>query len=206
VVGYGAIASALPYLALKLVWVAGGGLGVADDRMMREPSTVALNVLTAGMDLAAIAMALAFTHEWGTKIPAWLVLPPMWIATGLLAKFVTGVPILAAVEALRSNAIGRPVAGPVQPWVYPVVYTGFFGIGVGLMLAFVLHARERWCDAFEVSAQPPSNRRTHLVEAPWLARQRLWRLPLPRFTWPGLSGPRSEYHSRSRRSEPSRRR
>lgn len=167
-VGYGAIASALPYLALKLVWLAGGRLGVADDRMMREPSMVALNLLTAGMDLVAIGIALAFTHEWGRKIPAWLVLPPMWVATGLLAKFVTGVPILAAVEALWSETSGRPIAGPVQPWVYTVVYTGFLGIGVGLMLAFVLHARERWRDVLEASA-PPSNRRTQSVEVPLAA-------------------------------------
>ena len=166
-VGYGAIASALPYLALKLVWLAGGGLGVADERMMREASMVALNVVTAGMDLVAIGIALAFTHEWGAKIPAWLVLPPMWVATGLLAKFVTAVPILAVVEALRSDTSGRSVAGPVQPWVYTVVYTGFLGMGVGLMLAFVLYVRERWRGAFEVGAQPPSNRRS--VEMPLAA-------------------------------------
>jgi hypothetical protein len=169
VVGYGAIASALPYLALKLVWLTGGGLGVADERMMRETSMVALNVLTAAMDLVAIGMALAFTHRWGTKIPAWLVLPPMWIATGLLAKFVAGVPILAAVEALRPDTSGRFAAGPVQPWVYTVVYAEFVGIGVGLMLAFVLYVRERWHEAFEAGAQPPSNRPTHRVEIPLAA-------------------------------------
>jgi hypothetical protein len=31
VAGYGAIASALPYLALKLVWLGGGMLRVADE-------------------------------------------------------------------------------------------------------------------------------------------------------------------------------
>jgi hypothetical protein len=168
VVGYGAIASALPYLALKLVWLAGGGLGVADPRMMREPSMVALNVLTAGMDLVAIGIALAFTHEWGMKIPAWLVLPPMWVATGLLAKFVAAVPIVFAVEALWSNPIGRPVVGPVQPWVYTVVYAGFVGIGAGLMLAFILYARLRWGDVFE-GAQRSWPQRTRSVQGPLAA-------------------------------------
>ncbi len=169
VAGYGAIASALPYLALKLVWLAGGGLGVADERMMRDGSMLALNVLTAGMDLVAIGMALAFTHEWGKKIPAWLVLPPMWVATGLLAKFVTAVPVVVAVEALRSDSIGRPVAGPVQSWVYTVVYGGFVGMGVGLMVAFILYVRVRWGDVFDVEAQRSSQRRTLSVQVPLAA-------------------------------------
>jgi hypothetical protein len=169
VAGYGAIASALPYLALKLVWLAGSGLGVADERMMREPSMVVLNLLTAGMDLVAIGIALAFTHEWGRKIPAWLILPPMWVATGLLAKFVAAVPIVVLVEALRSDSIARPVAGPVQPWVYTVVYAGFAGIGVGLMLAFILYARVRWYDVFEPAAQRSWPRRTHSVQVPLAA-------------------------------------
>jgi hypothetical protein len=169
VVGYGAIASALPYLALKLVWLAGGSLGVADERMMRDASMVALNVLTAGMDLVAIGIALAFTHEWGTKIPAWLILPPMWVATGLLAKFVAAVPVVVAVEALKPDSIGRPVAGPVEPWVYTVVYGGFVGIGVGLMLAFIWYVRARWGDVFEAGAQRSSPRRGHSVEVPLAA-------------------------------------
>ena len=169
VVGYGAVASALPYLALKLVWLAGGGLGVADERMMREPSMVVLNVLTAGMDLVAIGIALAFTHEWGTKIPAWLVLPPMWVATGLLAKFVSAVPVVVVVEALTSDSITRPAAGPVQSWVYTVVYAGFTGMGVGLMLAFILYARVRWCDVFEPGVQRSWPRRTHSVQVPLAA-------------------------------------
>ena len=51
IAGYGAIASALPYLALKLVWLGGGTLGVADQVMMRETSMVVLNAVTAGMGL-----------------------------------------------------------------------------------------------------------------------------------------------------------
>jgi hypothetical protein len=168
-VGYGAVASALPYLALKLVWLAGGGLGVADARMMRDASMVALNVLTAAMDLVAIGLALAFTHEWGAKIPAWLVLPPMWVATGLLAKFVTAVPVVAAVERLGPGSIGRPVTGPVEPWVYSVVYAGFAGIGVGLMLAFILYVRVRWGDVFAAGAQRSSPRRRHRVQVPLAA-------------------------------------
>jgi hypothetical protein len=140
--GYGAIVCALPYLTLKIVWLAGGTLGVADRRLMGGAGMFALNLLTAGMDLVGIAIVLAFTHQWGLRLPTWLLLPPMWVATGLLARFVVGVPAAALANALTSNSI--PVAGgPVQPWVYVVVYSGFAGLGIGLIVAFLLYAMTR---------------------------------------------------------------
>jgi hypothetical protein len=33
IAGYGAIASALPYLALKIVWLSGGSLGATDPAL-----------------------------------------------------------------------------------------------------------------------------------------------------------------------------
>src|SRR4029453_3589939 len=90
VVGYATVVVALPYLSLKIVWLAGGTLGVADRAMMQHAGMIALNAITAGMDLVAIAIALAFTHSWGLKLPAWLVLPPMWVATGFLLEFLDG--------------------------------------------------------------------------------------------------------------------
>ena len=146
--GYGAIACALPYLGLKLVWLGGGTLGIADRALMRDASMLALNALTAGMDLVGMGIVLAFTHQWGLRIPAWLLLPPMWAASGLLAKFIVWVPI-AAITALASGSLPRVAGGPVQPWVYAVVYVGFAGLGIGLMLAFLLYARARWADVLQ---------------------------------------------------------
>jgi hypothetical protein len=154
IAGYGALACALPYLALKLVWLTGGTLGVADVKMMREPSMVALNAATAGMDLVAVLIALAFTHRWGLHIPAWLVLPPMWVATGLLARFALAVPLLALLGLLSPASPPRAAGGPVQPWVYVLVYTGFVGMGLGLMVAFVLYARARWPAVFRPAVSP----------------------------------------------------
>ena len=111
IVGYGAIACAVPYLALKIVWLAGGTLGVADTAMMSDPSMFVLNLVTAGMDVIAIALALAFTYAWGQRIPAWLVLPPVWVATGLLVKFVLAVPLMTAAGMLMGRSLPEP-GGP----------------------------------------------------------------------------------------------
>src|SRR5262245_48854233 len=134
--------------------------------MMREPSLVALNAVTAGMDLVAIAMALAFTQAWGVPGPGWLLLPPMWVATGLLARFALAVPLVAVAEPLASGSPPATTGGPVQPWVYAVVYPGFAGMGVGLVLAFVQYARRRWSPLFESTAGPPGPGATHAVQAP----------------------------------------
>ena len=167
IAGYGAVACALPYMVLKVVWLSGGTLGVADLEMMREPSTVALNAVTAGMDLVAIAIALAFTHAWGLRIPAWLVLPPMWVASGLLARFVLALPLVTLAELLTSQTPHRAADGPVESWVYALVYTGFVGMGIGLTVAFVLYALARWAPVFRNrtrGGETPGA--THAVQVP----------------------------------------
>jgi hypothetical protein len=166
IAGYGAIACALPYLALKLVWLSGGTLGVADQRMMRDSSMIALNAITAGMDVVGVMIALAFTHRWGLRMPAWLVLPPIWVASGLLAKFVVEVPVVVIARTLGPASASRVVGGPVQPWVYAVVYPGFTGLGIGLIFAFVLYARTRWPWAFQSTTGDAPSGPTHAVQAP----------------------------------------
>jgi hypothetical protein len=165
IVGYGAIACAVPYLALKIVWLAGGQLGVADAAMLHDSSMVVLNAVTAGMDLVAIAIALAFTHAWGQRIPGWLVLPPVWIAMGLLVRFVFAVPVITIAAMLTSSNLPRP-GGPVQPWVYALVYTEFVGMGIGLTVAFVLYARVRWSAVFQPTAPDSVPAGTHRLHAP----------------------------------------
>ena len=165
IVGYGAIACAVPYLALKVIWLTGGQLGVADATMMRDASMVALNVATAGMDLVGIAIALAFTHAWGQRIPAWLVLPPTWVALGLLARFVVAVPVTLIAGMLTVRSMPRP-PGPVHPWVYALVYTEFVGMGIGLALAFVFYVRVRWGSVFQSTTRAASTGPTHRVQVP----------------------------------------
>lgn len=117
---------------------------------------VTLNVVTALMDVVAIAIALAFTHQWGLRIPAWLLLPPMWVATGLLSRFVVAVPVVMVVQAFAQESTRAPVGGPVHPWVYLVVYAGFTGMGIGLVLAFGLYARACWATVFRYQTNEAS--------------------------------------------------
>ena len=164
-VGYGAIACAVPYLALKVVWLTGGQLGVADPKTMRDASMIALNAATAGMDLIGIVVALAFTHAWGQRLPAWLVLPPIWVAMGLLVRFVGAVPLLALAGRLTVRS-AQPSSGLVHPWVYALVYTEFVGLGIGLTVAFVLYARARWRSVFQSIPGSGSPGATRGVQVP----------------------------------------
>ncbi|SDM96925.1 hypothetical protein [Allokutzneria albata] len=151
IIGYAAVLCALPYLALKVLWLSGSGIGFSDPAVLREPSMLALNALTAAMDAVAVVVALVLTHSWGMRLPAWSVVFPMWIATGLLGPIAIATPVAALTEGDVS-----PGAGPVQPWVYTVVYSGFSLQGVLLAIAFVLYARARWTPLFVAGQQPPS--------------------------------------------------
>ncbi|WP_344882522.1 hypothetical protein [Allokutzneria multivorans] len=148
VIGYAAVLCAVPYLTLKLLWLTGSGIGFSDPSVLREPSMLALNAVTAAMDAVAIVVALVLTHSWGMRLPAWAVVFPMWVATGLL------VPI--AVMAPLSALGGAGSSGPVQPWVYGVVYSGFSLQGVLLAVAFVFYARARWAPLFVAGQHPPT--------------------------------------------------
>lgn len=118
ITGYGAIVAVLPYLALKVLWVGGVMVGVPADSPAATEGFVGPNVVTGAMDLAAIAVALAFTHRWGMRIPAVFVVVPAWIATGFLV--------------------------PVDAWAYQVVYGSFAAQGVLLTAALALYVRRRW--------------------------------------------------------------
>ena len=66
-----AILACLPYLALKIVWIAGGEIGIPADSVLLDPDneTVmkAANALTVLMDSAVIALVLTLTRPWGRR-------------------------------------------------------------------------------------------------------------------------------------------
>ncbi|MGA5418658.1 hypothetical protein [Streptomyces lavendulocolor] len=135
-----AVASCVPYLTLKIAWVAGSRAGIPDgSALLDDPALMAaLNLMTVLMDAAVIVLALLFTQRWGTAVRAWLLAFPMWVATGLLAPIMVGYP--AQLAAGRS----APAEPFLDEWVFTVVYTGFIVQGLSLGTLFALYARDRW--------------------------------------------------------------
>lgn len=142
IAGVLAIAFALPYLVLKVLWTAGVGIGVSDPELMRQPEMVSANAFTGLLELTSVGLALALIRPWGMRIPAWLLLFPLWVGTGLLAPFVAIVPIAYTADLIDGNAVSS--SGELAAWVPAMVYSGFALQAIALLVAFTLYARERW--------------------------------------------------------------
>lgn len=148
IAGYGAIVFMLPYLALKIAWLSGNPMGFNDESLVGKPGMIAANAMSFGMDFVAVGLALTFTHRWGLRVPAGVVLFPMWVATGFLAPAVVIAPIAIITHVLPSNPSPSTNA-MLQPWVGPVVGASFAGQGAALIVAFVLYVRTRWADLLQ---------------------------------------------------------
>lgn len=142
-----AIVACLPYIALKIVWVAGGELGIPAGSVLLEHRTMlaVANSISVLADAAVIVLALLLTQAWGLRVRAWLLAFPMWAATGLLAPIMAGYPAQLAIALLTGD---ERAAAPKEPfldgWVFAVVYGGFILQGLALGTLFVLYARDRW--------------------------------------------------------------
>lgn len=148
------LASCLPYLTLKILWLSGSTVGIPRHSPLRDGGGLlwAANGLTVAMDATVIVLALALTRPWGRRIPSWLLAVPLWTATGLLGPIVTAFPVQTLYGALagaRESDAGSGSGAPVPSdlldnWVWTVVYTGFVLQALALGTLFVRYARERW--------------------------------------------------------------
>ncbi|MFD1717942.1 hypothetical protein [Georgenia deserti] len=139
-VGYATVLAVLPYLTLKVAWIAGSTVGIVRPSTLDASTVRTGNMVTASLELIAVGVVLTFTHTWGLRLPAWLVLAPAWAGIGLLAPFVVTGPAIAA-----SVASGAPAGdGSLAAWVGPLVYLSFAGQALGLVTLFALYARQRW--------------------------------------------------------------
>ena len=136
------VVACLPYLLLKVAWVAGWGVGVAEEGF--DDTTRAANVVTAALELVAIAVAVLLVRPAGRRVPAVVVALPAWVATGLLVPVGAGAVLGALLQGVTGG--GNAFAGNdvLAGWVYVVVYVGFAAQAALLLTGFVLHARERW--------------------------------------------------------------
>ncbi|MEU8487638.1 hypothetical protein [Streptomyces sp. NPDC048641] len=143
-----AVVSCLPYLGLKAAWIAGSHVGIPDGSSLLDhrASMVVANSLGVVLDSFVIVLALLLTRPWGRRVPAWLLVVPMWVATGLLAPVMTGYPLQLMVRAFGGsvNHSGSKGAPFLDEWVFGVVYTGFILQGLALGALFALYARDRW--------------------------------------------------------------
>lgn len=144
-----AVASCLPYLALKVAWIAGSRVGIPDGSPLLDHRAVmmAANGLTVLMDASVVVLALLLTRPWGLRVPSWLPALPMWIASGLLLPIMVGFPIQMLVTAFGGTLRGSSDGGApdfLEPWVFGVVYGGFILQGLTLGALFVRYARVRW--------------------------------------------------------------
>jgi hypothetical protein len=144
-----AVVSCLPYLGLKVAWIAGSHIGIpAGSVLLDHRVTMAVaNGLTLLLDSCVIALALVLTRPWGLRVPAWPLAFPVWVATGLLAPIMAGYPLQLLTRALGADT--ATASGPgrepfLHSWVFAVVYTGFIVQGLALGTLFVLYARGRW--------------------------------------------------------------
>jgi hypothetical protein len=139
-----AVVACVPYLALKIGWIAGGRLGIPDgSALLENPTLMAVaNSVTVLMDAAVIVLALLLTQAWGRRVPAAVLVLPMWAASGLLAPIMTGFPL----QLLFGESTGVPPgkAPFLDAWVFAVVYGGFILQGLALGALFVRYAKERW--------------------------------------------------------------
>ena len=144
-----AIAACVPYLALKIAWASGSRIGIPDGSSLLKDRTamVAGSVESALLDSLVVVLVLLLTQQWGRRVPVWLLIPPVWAATGLLSPIMVGYPLQLGARLLGGTTApsGGPAARPfLHQWVFAVVYTGFIVQGLALAALFLLYARARW--------------------------------------------------------------
>ncbi|WP_230992450.1 hypothetical protein [Streptomyces endocoffeicus] len=148
-----AILACLPYIGLKVAWVAGSHIGIPEGSELRDPSRQTLMAVVNGvsvlMDAAVVVLALLLTRPWGLRAPAWLTALPAWAACGLLAPIMAGFPAQLAARALGldgGDGGGSSGSGGtfLAEWVFGMVYGGFIVQGLALGGLFVRYARRRW--------------------------------------------------------------
>jgi len=148
-----AIVSCVPYVGLKAAWMAGSRVGIPDGSPLLDGGALLAvgNGITVLMDACVVVLALLLTRPWGLRVPAWLLVLPMWVASGLLLPIMTAYPLHMAVRLLGGDG-GQTSGGDgggggdpfLDPWVFGVVYGGFIVQGAALGTLFALYAKERW--------------------------------------------------------------
>lgn len=132
----------LPYLVLKVIWTLGTPVGLTDRSLLHSSGWVSSNALMAVVQLAGLLLVLALVRPWGRRLPAWLLVVPVWVGTGLLFQVAVGAVLLAVFSPAAQATSGS--TGGIESWVFGLVYASFAVQGAALAVAFACYARARW--------------------------------------------------------------
>jgi hypothetical protein len=126
--GAAAIAWCIVFGGVHLYWALGGTAGFADfsmpsNRMLaitRDPLYMGITWSVVIACAVGVAAALAPWQTWSRRIPAWIVLTPLWIACGMLLVRGIGNPVQTALimqGMLSFDALRGPDAHAWYDWL-----------------------------------------------------------------------------------------
>ena len=144
-----AFAACVPYLALKIAWASGSRLGIpaGSSLLDNHKAMIAGSLESTLLDSLVVVLALLLTRPWGRRAPVWLLIFPVWGATGLLSPILVAYPLqlVARLFGGTGTQASGPAARPfLREWVFTIVYTGFIVQGLTLGALFALYAQGRW--------------------------------------------------------------
>ncbi|RKN43837.1 hypothetical protein [Streptomyces hoynatensis] len=140
---YAAALVLLPYLLIKVSWVAGALLGVLPTGSgLGLGEWVALNAATVGMAATGVVLALALVRPWGLRIPAVPLLFCGWVGAGFLVAML---PYAVLSSLLWPSGGSAEESGASAPgWEEALIQTSFVGTGLCLAVALPAYLRRRW--------------------------------------------------------------
>ncbi len=154
-----ALISTVPYLVLKLMWLAGSTVGMTGGRHIDEMHSTRFqvgNTVTVVLMLMAAGLAVALTRSWAERIPARLVFVLAAGATGLLAPILLGLPLGLVAQSLTNGDVKPTGDEGLEPWVFGVVYSGFGLLALAIGVLLLAHVARRWGHLIVHAPERPS--------------------------------------------------
>jgi hypothetical protein len=146
--GFGCAGAMGLYLGVKALWIGATVLLDTTPSGWESGNWVALNIVTAVMASAGVALGLAIAHGWGQRAPAPWVVTPLWLGSGFLVTMLPYSLVLGLLRALdresRTASTGPADGAEVPGWESALLTIGFVGMALGLLVGVPLYVRARW--------------------------------------------------------------
>lgn len=142
-----AAAAIAPYILLKVLWLSGSTIGLRTDVALSEMHSTRMvvgNLLTIGLEAVAVCLIVGLTHDWGRRVPGWIVLGLAAGATGLLAPILLGLPAGAVLQLALHGDVHTSGMDDMAGWVFAVVYGGFGLLAVVIAVLSWRYVVARW--------------------------------------------------------------